>query len=173
MPKSKILVLSPKSSKYLHCVTQDACEINGSDPCVICLFCMFFLFYFPNQDGESHGCCSDISLNTAVGILSSFLPVSERETLPSLVPTPPTTRTTSMLQVILSVLIQLNMFAHKTFTRGMSWRQDDKKFEFDRVAKQSPETKTRNWDYDQKWKFSGVWWNSTTETLAVLRRLWG
>lgn len=80
----------------------------------------FFFFYFSNQDGESHGCRSDISLNTAVGILSSFLPVSERETLPSLVPTPPTTRTASMLQVILSVLIQLNMFAHKTFTRGVS-----------------------------------------------------
>lgn len=82
--------------------------------------CFFFYYYFSNQDGESHGCRSDISLNTAVGILSPFLPVSERETLPSLVPTPPTTRTASMLQVILSVLIQLNMFAHKTFTRGMS-----------------------------------------------------
>lgn len=125
MPKSKILVLSPESSKYLLCVTQDACEINGSgflDPCVICLFCMvlFCFVYFPNQDGESHGCHSDISLTTAVGILSSFLPVSEGETLPSLVLTPPTTRTASMLQVILSVLIQLNMFAHKTFTCGMS-----------------------------------------------------
>lgn len=84
-------------------------------------FCFFFLFLnFPNQDGESHGCHSDISLNTAVRILSSFLSVSEGETLPSLVLIPPTTMTASTLQVILSVLIQLNMFAHKTFTRGVS-----------------------------------------------------
>lgn len=90
---------------------------------VLYVYSAFFFFYFPNQDGESHGCRSDISLRTAVGILDtlpSFLPVSKGETLPSLVPTPPTTMTTSMLQVILSVLIQLNMSAHKTFTRGVS-----------------------------------------------------
>lgn len=82
-----------------------------------------FFFYFPNQDGESDGCCSDISMHTAVGILNtlpSLLPVSKGETLPSLVPMPPTTMTTSMLQVILSVLIQLNMFVHKIFRHGVS-----------------------------------------------------
>lgn len=89
---------------------------------VLYVYSAFFSFFlnFPNQDGESHGCHSDISLNTAVRILSSFLSVSEGETLPSLVLIPPTTMTASTLQVILSVLIQLNMFAHKTFTRGVS-----------------------------------------------------
>lgn len=37
------------------------------------------------------------------------------------------------------------MFAYNTFfTWGKSWRQDDKKLEFDGVAKQSPHTKTKN-----------------------------